>query len=150
MSPLKKAAPAKKADTKPAPRRPTLDPETKRLLLVRDDLSGRRPKFVRTASNRYWRIGRWNSWRRTSTACCAMRRSPSSESVRPTALAAPPSSRVAKPPLTTATPAHPRTSSPMASKRPATDCTPRASKNAPLTTAPLACRTKPPLARLNV
>jgi large subunit ribosomal protein L32e len=56
-------APAKKSDAKPAPRRPTLDPETKRLLQVRDDLSGRRPKFVRTASNRYWRIGRWNSWR---------------------------------------------------------------------------------------
>ena len=57
-------APAKKSDAKPAPRRPTLDAETKRLLHVRDDLSGRRPKFVRTASNRYWRIGRWNSWRR--------------------------------------------------------------------------------------
>jgi large subunit ribosomal protein L32e len=54
----------KKSDAKPAPRRPTLDPEAKRLLHLRDDLSGRRPLFVRTASHRYFRIGRWESWRR--------------------------------------------------------------------------------------
>jgi large subunit ribosomal protein L32e len=53
----------KRSESKPAPRRPTLDPELKRLLSVRDVLSGRRPKFVRTASHRYWRIGRWESWR---------------------------------------------------------------------------------------
>jgi len=54
----------KKSDAKPAPRRPTLDPEAKRLLAVRGDLSNRRPKFVRQASHRYFRIGRWASWRR--------------------------------------------------------------------------------------
>jgi large subunit ribosomal protein L32e len=54
----------KKADAKPAPRRPTLDPEAARLLHVRDTLSGKRPLFVRTASHRYFRIGRWESWRR--------------------------------------------------------------------------------------
>ena len=58
-----KPAEKKKPESKPAPRRPTLAPELKRLLSVRDDLSGRRPKFVRTASHRYWRIGRWESWR---------------------------------------------------------------------------------------
>ena len=60
----KPAARKKKAETKPAPRRPTLDPESARLLRVRSDLSGRRPKFVRQASHRYYRIGRWESWRR--------------------------------------------------------------------------------------
>jgi large subunit ribosomal protein L32e len=54
----------KKSDAKPAPRRPTLDPEAARLLHVRDDLSSRRPKFVRQATHRYFRIGRRDSWRR--------------------------------------------------------------------------------------
>ncbi|HEV2428228.1 MAG TPA: 50S ribosomal protein L32e, partial [Thermoplasmata archaeon] len=34
------------------------------LMSVRDAVDRRRPKFVRTASHRYWRIGRRNSWRR--------------------------------------------------------------------------------------
>jgi len=59
-----KAPAKKKAETKPAPRRPTLDPESARLLHVRADLSGRRPKFVRQATHRYYRIGRRDSWRR--------------------------------------------------------------------------------------
>lgn len=63
-APTEKAAkPAKKAAPK-APRRPTLEPELARLLSVRDETDVRRPKFVRTASHRYFRIGRWNSWRR--------------------------------------------------------------------------------------
>ncbi|HEY6238075.1 MAG TPA: 50S ribosomal protein L32e [Thermoplasmata archaeon] len=53
----------KKAETKPAPRRPTLDPAAARLLLLRRAIGVRRPKFVRTASHRYHRIGRWESWR---------------------------------------------------------------------------------------
>jgi large subunit ribosomal protein L32e len=63
-APTDDAPKKKKSEAKPAPRRPTLDPETARLLHVRDDLSSRRPLFVRTASHRYFRIGRWNSWRR--------------------------------------------------------------------------------------
>lgn len=59
----KPAKAAKKAAPK-APRRPTLEPELARLLAVRDAVDDRRPKFVRTASHRYFRIGRWNSWRR--------------------------------------------------------------------------------------
>ena len=47
-----------------APRRPTLDPEAKRLLEIRHRQDVRRPKFTRQASYRYWRIGRWESWRR--------------------------------------------------------------------------------------
>ncbi|MCI4325139.1 MAG: 50S ribosomal protein L32e [Thermoplasmata archaeon] len=62
-TPEKPAKPAKKAAPK-APRRPTLEPELARLLSVRDDTDVRRPKFVRTASHRYFRIGRWESWRR--------------------------------------------------------------------------------------
>jgi large subunit ribosomal protein L32e len=64
-------APPEAAEKKPkksaapkAPRRPTLEPELARLLGVRDAVDARRPKFVRTASHRYWRIGRWASWRR--------------------------------------------------------------------------------------
>jgi large subunit ribosomal protein L32e len=57
------AKPAKKEAPK-APRRPTLEPELARLLHVRDATDVRRPKFVRTASHRYWRVGRWVSWRR--------------------------------------------------------------------------------------
>jgi large subunit ribosomal protein L32e len=59
-----KAPEKKKSDAKPAPRRPKLDPESARLLWVRSDLGGRRPKFVRQATHRYFRIGRWASWRR--------------------------------------------------------------------------------------
>ena len=59
-----KAPEKKRSDAKPAPRRPTLDPEGARLLWVRSDLGGRRPKFVRQATHRYFRIGRRDSWRR--------------------------------------------------------------------------------------
>jgi large subunit ribosomal protein L32e len=62
--PAAKATKPKKSETKPAPRRPTLDPEAARLLRVRNEVTERRPKFVRTASHRYFRIGRWESWRR--------------------------------------------------------------------------------------
>ena len=54
----------KKSEGPKAPRRPTLDPETRRLMAERADKARRRPRFVRTASGRYWRIGRWESWRR--------------------------------------------------------------------------------------
>jgi large subunit ribosomal protein L32e len=47
-----------------APRRPTLDPEVARLLAVRREGDGRRPRFTRQASYRYYRIGRDESWRR--------------------------------------------------------------------------------------
>lgn len=47
-----------------APRRPTLDARSARLLKVRDDSDVRRPKFVRQAAHRYWRIGRDGAWRR--------------------------------------------------------------------------------------
>lgn len=72
------AKPAPKAEAKPAaktapkatsegevraPRRATLEKEEVRLLAVRRSQDRRRPKFVRTASHRYWRIGRWESWR---------------------------------------------------------------------------------------
>lgn len=46
-----------------APRRAVLDPELRRLLDVRASVGDRRPRFVRTASHRYARIGRWESWR---------------------------------------------------------------------------------------
>jgi large subunit ribosomal protein L32e len=55
---------ASKKEAPKAPRRPTLEPELARLLKVRDATDVRRPKFVRTASHRYWRVGRWVSWRR--------------------------------------------------------------------------------------
>lgn len=64
-APAKAAAkPEKKATTAKAPRRPTLEPETKRLLAVRDTLDEARPRFTRQASYRYHRIGRWENWRR--------------------------------------------------------------------------------------
>jgi large subunit ribosomal protein L32e len=62
--PAEKAAKPAKKEAPKAPRRPTLEPELARLLKVRDATDVRRPKFVRTASHRYWRIGRWISWRR--------------------------------------------------------------------------------------
>lgn len=62
--PASSDAKKKKAAAPEAPRRPTLEPELARLLTVRDRLDDHRPKFVRTASHRYWRIGRWASWRR--------------------------------------------------------------------------------------
>ncbi|HKV89998.1 MAG TPA: 50S ribosomal protein L32e [Thermoplasmata archaeon] len=58
----KPAKSAKKPVPK-APHRPTLDPALARLLAIRDATDARRPKFVRTASHRYYRIGRWVSWR---------------------------------------------------------------------------------------
>jgi large subunit ribosomal protein L32e len=60
----KEKAEAKKDEGPKAPRRPTLDPEVGRLLHVRRETSSRRPLFVRTASHRYFRIGRWDSWRK--------------------------------------------------------------------------------------
>jgi large subunit ribosomal protein L32e len=60
----KPAAKPSKKEAPKAPRRPTLEPELARLLSVRDQTDVRRPKFVRTASHRYWRVGRWVSWRR--------------------------------------------------------------------------------------
>jgi large subunit ribosomal protein L32e len=63
-APQKAPEKKKKSDAKPAPRRPTLDPEAARLLGVRLTLSNRRPKFVRQATHRYFRIGRRDSWRR--------------------------------------------------------------------------------------
>jgi large subunit ribosomal protein L32e len=56
-------APSKSEGPK-APRRPTLDPEMRRLLAERADRARRTPVFGRQAANRYWRIGRWGSWRR--------------------------------------------------------------------------------------
>ncbi|MFZ1023819.1 MAG: 50S ribosomal protein L32e [Thermoplasmata archaeon] len=47
-----------------APRRPTLDAQRKRLLGLRDQQDKHRPLFVRQAAHRYFRIGRWESWRR--------------------------------------------------------------------------------------
>jgi large subunit ribosomal protein L32e len=60
---VEKATDKKKASPK-APRRPTLDPELKRLLSERRQQSQRRPLFVRQAAHRYYAIGRWNTWRR--------------------------------------------------------------------------------------
>lgn len=59
-----KAKASRKSAPVKAPRRPTLDPELRRLLALRREGDQRRPLFVRTASHRYWRIGRWESWRR--------------------------------------------------------------------------------------
>jgi large subunit ribosomal protein L32e len=53
-----------KSEGPKAPRRPTLDPELRRLLAERADRARRTPIFGRQAANRYWRIGRWGSWRR--------------------------------------------------------------------------------------
>jgi large subunit ribosomal protein L32e len=47
-----------------APRRPTLDAQRTRLLGLRDQQDRHRPLFVRQAAHRYFRIGRWESWRR--------------------------------------------------------------------------------------
>ena len=44
--------------------KPKLSAEDVRLLQERVRNRARRPKFVRTASHRYWRIVRWGSWRR--------------------------------------------------------------------------------------
>src|SRR5579871_3152429 len=66
-APAEKAAPAKsapKSEGPKAPRRPTLDPELRRLMAERADRARRTPIFGRQAANRYWRIGRWGSWRR--------------------------------------------------------------------------------------
>jgi large subunit ribosomal protein L32e len=54
----------RKAAGPKAPRRPTLDPEARRLIAARRDGDRHRPRFVRQATNRYWRIGRRGSWRR--------------------------------------------------------------------------------------
>jgi len=62
-----KPAPRKAKESEEAPkasRRPRLDAEARRLLAVRENLAAHRPRFVRQASYRYWRIGRWESWRR--------------------------------------------------------------------------------------
>jgi len=64
--PSTEAAPAKKAEKKgpKAPRRPTLDAASTKLLRLRDAQDDRRPRFTRQASYRYWRIGRDGAWRR--------------------------------------------------------------------------------------
>ncbi|MGI0053920.1 MAG: 50S ribosomal protein L32e [Thermoplasmata archaeon] len=59
------ATPKSKKGTGPrAPNRPTLDPETRRLLGERRRQDARRPLFVRQQSHRYFAIGRFGSWRR--------------------------------------------------------------------------------------
>jgi large subunit ribosomal protein L32e len=56
---------AKKADDAPkAPRRATLSPELAALLGTRGYLNDKRPRFVRQAAHRYYRIGRDDAWRR--------------------------------------------------------------------------------------
>jgi large subunit ribosomal protein L32e len=54
----------KKGAAPKAPNRPTLDPETKRLLLERRIRDGQRPKFVRQQAHRYYVLGRPDTWRR--------------------------------------------------------------------------------------
>ncbi len=46
-----------------APNRPTLDPETRRLLAERRRQDARRPLFVREQAHRYYAIGRFRTWR---------------------------------------------------------------------------------------
>ncbi|MCI4369564.1 MAG: 50S ribosomal protein L32e [Thermoplasmata archaeon] len=60
----KEAKPKAETNVPKAPARPTLDPNVRAVLRLRREASRRRPLFVRTASHRYWRIGRWESWRR--------------------------------------------------------------------------------------
>ena len=55
---------AKGAATPKAPRRPTLDPETARLLVLRRVAGRKRPFFGRQQRGRYFRIGRDGAWRR--------------------------------------------------------------------------------------
>ncbi|MCI4336861.1 MAG: 50S ribosomal protein L32e [Thermoplasmata archaeon] len=62
-APSAPAASASKSEGPKAPRRPTLDPEARRLLHIRDAQDDARPKFTRQASYRYHRIGRWGNWR---------------------------------------------------------------------------------------
>ncbi|MGA7923276.1 MAG: 50S ribosomal protein L32e [Thermoplasmata archaeon] len=63
------AEPAKTTDEKEeedvpkAPRRPTLDPEHRRLLLARTEGDKRRPRFVREQTYRYFTLERRGSWR---------------------------------------------------------------------------------------
>ena len=64
-----KPVPSKKEDKKAepergAPKHPTLPPAILTLLRTRRAILRRRPVFGRTAANRYWRIGRDQSWRR--------------------------------------------------------------------------------------
>ncbi len=58
----KKAKETKEEDTQK--RRPTLTAEEVRLMAVRRAVRSRHPLFVRQHAHRYWRIGRWGSWRR--------------------------------------------------------------------------------------
>ncbi|HTW40283.1 MAG TPA: 50S ribosomal protein L32e [Thermoplasmata archaeon] len=51
-------------DEPPAPRRAGLSDDRRRLLSLRRALDKKRPIFGRQAANRYWRIGRDESWRR--------------------------------------------------------------------------------------
>ncbi|MHB8352715.1 MAG: hypothetical protein ACYDFT_08550, partial [Thermoplasmata archaeon] len=55
---------AKKEAGPKAPNRPTLDPETRRLLGERRRQDSRRPLFVRQQAHRYFALGRWDTWRR--------------------------------------------------------------------------------------
>jgi large subunit ribosomal protein L32e len=60
----KPAAEEKGAEPPRAPKRATLTPELRALLLARRTLDERRPVFGRQAANRYFRIGRDGAWRR--------------------------------------------------------------------------------------
>jgi large subunit ribosomal protein L32e len=61
MSPEKKDE--KESAEKRVVNKPTLSAEEKRLIRLRREKNKKRPLFVRTASHRYWRIGRRDSWR---------------------------------------------------------------------------------------
>jgi large subunit ribosomal protein L32e len=56
-------SPEKAEKKKERTNKPTLTAEEKRLLNFRTQKNKQRPRFVRTASHRYWRIGRRDSWR---------------------------------------------------------------------------------------
>jgi large subunit ribosomal protein L32e len=61
----KEVATTKETDDEPkAPRRATLTADRQRLLRLRVVTNRKRPVFGRQAANRYWRIGRDDSWRR--------------------------------------------------------------------------------------
>ena len=64
----------KKAEGPRVPRRPTLDPESARLLAVRDAADEHRPVFGRQQANRYLRVGRRGSWRRPTGVQSKQRR----------------------------------------------------------------------------
>jgi large subunit ribosomal protein L32e len=69
-APEPKAAPSAEKDTSAdaegpkSPRRADLSPELRQLLATRARLDRKRPRFVRQAAHRYYRIGRDGAWRR--------------------------------------------------------------------------------------